>query len=151
MPPEVLADLVAAVHLAYVAFAVGGVVLTLAGALLRWRWVRNPVFRLAHLACVLFVAVEAVLGVVCPLTRWEHDLRVEAGQRMWSREGREEDLSFVGRLIHDVLYYDVSQATLNRAYVVFGGLVLLIYLAVRPRALRGARGGGERGTPPEEP
>jgi hypothetical protein len=67
----VLADLLVAFHLSYVAFTIGGELLILLCGLLRWGWVRNLSFRIVHLASVVLVAVEASTGTMCPLTAWE--------------------------------------------------------------------------------
>jgi len=69
-----LADAVLFVHVLFVLFVVGGFALILAGAG-RWGWVHNRAFRIAHLAAIVFVAVETLLGFTCPLTLWEDVLR----------------------------------------------------------------------------
>ena len=119
-----LADLSVIVHLAYVAFVIAGTVLVLTGALLRWRWIRNPVFRVVHLLAITVVAVQAAVGVICPLTEWETALRRRAGQQV------EADISFVGRLVRDVLYSDVSPRALTITYVIFALLVFATLLIV---------------------
>ena len=122
-----LADLVVIVHLAYVAFVIAGTVLVLMGALLRWRWIRNPVFRVLHLLAIALVVVQATVGAICPLTEWEAALRRRAGQQV------EADISFVGRLVRDVLYYDVSPRALTIIYVLLALLVVATLLIVPPR------------------
>jgi hypothetical protein len=122
-----LADLVLAVHLAYVLFAVGGEALILGGAVLRKSWVRNRKFRFLHLAAVLFVAFEALAGLVCPLTEWEYRLRTAAGQRA------EDDITFIGRLIRSIIFYDFPPLFFTLLYVGFGALVLLTLFFIPPR------------------
>ncbi|MHC4513808.1 MAG: DUF2784 domain-containing protein [Planctomycetota bacterium] len=126
MNPALLADLIVAVHLGIVLFVLVGQLLILIGWPLRWRFVRNLWFRLAHLLVILVVAVQAAGGVLCPLTTWELELRHEAGQR--GEEG-----TFVGRLLRDLLYVDVPSETLNIVYIAFAGLVLLSLFLVPPR------------------
>jgi hypothetical protein len=75
-----MADLVALAHGAFALFVLAGTALILTGLLLRWAWVRNPGFRAAHLAAVLFVALRAGLGVPCPLTVLEDRLRTEPAE-----------------------------------------------------------------------
>ena len=125
-----LADAVVVVHFGYVLFAVGGEVLVLAGGLLGWRWVRNLPFRLVHLAAVVLVAVEALLGVVCPLTDWELRLRELAGQQV------ERQLSFVARLVRAIIFYDLPSWVFTVAYVGFAVLVAGSFLLIPPRRLR---------------
>jgi hypothetical protein len=125
-----LADAVLVVHLGYVLFAVGGEILILAGGLLGWRWTRNLPLRLAHLAAVVLVAAEALLGVVCPLTEWEFRLRELAGQRV------ERQLSFVARLVRSVIFYDFPAWVFTVAYVGFALLVAGTFLLFPPQRAR---------------
>ena len=128
--PALLADAVVVLHFAYVSFAVGGEILILAGGLLGWRWVRNLPFRLVHLAAVVLVGVEALLGVVCPLTEGELRLRGLAGQQV------ERQLSFVARLVRAILFYDFPSWLFTVAYVGFAVLVVGSFLLIPPRRLR---------------
>jgi hypothetical protein len=122
-----LADLIVAFHLAYVAFAVGGELLILIGGIAKWEWVKNLPFRIVHLIAVVFVALEALIGMICPLTKWEYNLRRMAGQ------SAEEDITFVGRLIRMIIFYDFPNWFFTLLYVGFGGLVVLTLLLVPPK------------------
>jgi hypothetical protein len=97
-----LADVVVTIHLAYVAYVVVGQVLIVIAAPFRWQWARNPWFRLTHLLAIAIVAYEAVMGIRCPLTVWEEQLRELAGQPFDSGQ------TFLGRLFHDLLFYEGS-------------------------------------------
>jgi len=136
------ADLVAALHLLYVIFAVGGQICILPGAALKWRWVRNPVFRTIHLAAVGLVALEAVAGMFCPLTLWEYDLRTLAGQVT------ERNLSFIARLLRLIIYYDLPGWAFTALHVSFGLLVAATFVLVPPRFRKpggdGVRTGGRK-------
>jgi hypothetical protein len=125
--PALLADLVVAFHFLYLLFTVGGEALILAGAVLHWRWIRNPVFRRLHLVAVVIVAVEALIGYLCPLTQIEYNLRQAAGQQV------ETEISFVGRLIRSVLFYDFPGWFFTLLYVGFGILVIATYMLISPR------------------
>ena len=118
-----LADAVLVVHVLFVLFVVGGFVLILAGAG-RWSWIRNRTFRMLHVAAIVFVAVEALLGVTCPLTRWEDMLRAT---------GREER-SFIGRWLAWLLYYDLPEWVFAIAYAAFALAVIGCWHAIPPRA-----------------
>jgi hypothetical protein len=133
MDPALLADLLVAVHVAFVAFIVLGEAAILAGAALRWGGVRNRWFRLAHVAAIVVVALEAACGVLCPLTRWEFNLRERAGQG--GRPG-----TFIGRLLHDLLYYDAPPWVFIVAYAAFALLVILTLVFVPPRWKRPPEG-----------
>ena len=60
------ADAILALHVGIVGFVVLGTLAILAGGPLGWRWVRNRAFRIAHLALMAFIALQAWLGKVCP-------------------------------------------------------------------------------------
>jgi hypothetical protein len=122
-----LADLIVLVHLLYVSFVIGGQVLIVIGALRRWGWIRDPVFRICHTAAIVLVAVNALAGVLCPLTEWENALRRRAGQ------SADNDISFVARLVHEAIYYEAPQWVFTSAYVVFALLVIGTLVLVPPR------------------
>ena len=122
-----LADLVVAIHVAYVAFVILGELAIVAGALLRWGWVRNPWFRLTHLAAIALVALEAVFHIACPLTVWEDGLRRQAGQQV-------ADGTFIGRCLHNLLFYnDVPNWVFTAAYIGFALVVAATLILVPPR------------------
>jgi hypothetical protein len=120
------ADAIVAIHLAYVAFVVVGLAATWIGIALKKNWARNFWFRAVHLAMIGVVAMESIFGIVCPLTNWESQLRVQGG-------GTEDPNSFVGRWVHEVLYYDISPSVLTVAYIAFGLAVLLTFFFAPPR------------------
>lgn len=116
-----LADLVLAVHFLFVLFVVGGLALIWIGVALKWRWVRNPWFRLTHLAAIVFVAAETLLGLPCPLTIWEDELR-----------GRASHMDFIARLVHHVMFYSFPEWVFATVYVVFALIVLLTCVLAPP-------------------
>jgi hypothetical protein len=131
-----LADAIVVVHFAYVAFVVLGLVVILVGRAAGWRWVRNFWFRAVHLLMIAVVVFEALAGIVCPLTTWEFDLRVAAGE-----DG--DPSSFVGRLVHGLMFFnDCSEGTFTAIYCVFGLAVLgaMVWAPpCRPNLPRGRR------------
>jgi hypothetical protein len=129
VPAGLLADLVLVIHFLFVMFIVGGLVAVLAGAK-RWPWVRNRGFRIAHLAGIVFVAAESLLGIACPLTLWEDALR-----------GGGADRSFVGRWVAWLLYYHLPEWVFASAYLGFAAAVAWAWRAVPPRAKCASRPG----------
>jgi len=127
-----LADVVLAFHVAYVAFVVLGQLAIPLGIVLGWQWVRNVWFRLAHLAAIGFVALQAVLGILCPLTVWEDRLRSLAAQQV--SEG-----SFIGRCLRWVLFYDLPPWAFTALYVGFFLLVLATLALAPPRVRKAGR------------
>ena len=128
---QVLADAVLALHVLFVAFVLLGLAVVLAGAALGWSWVRARWFRLCHVAAIGVVALQAWLGVLCPLTHLEMWLRRQAGQAGYSG-------SFVEHWLQRLLYYDAPAWVFLLAYTLFLALVVLAWRLVPPRP-RGAR------------
>jgi hypothetical protein len=112
-----LADVLVAVHVAYVSFVVLGMLLILVGTVVKWNWVRNPWFRISHFTAIAIVALEAIFGIACPLTVWEAELRQAAGQTV--AEG-----TFVGRLLHNLIFVEAPAWVFTVMYVAFAMLVL---------------------------
>jgi len=117
-----LADLVLVIHFAFVLFVVGGLALIWIGAAAGWEWVRNFWFRIAHLGAIAFVAGEALLGIWCPLTVWEAQLR-----------GADAGKSFVAQWVHRVMFYDFPEQVFTVAYVLFALVVAATLWLVPPR------------------
>jgi hypothetical protein len=122
----IAADLTLLVHTLFVVFVMLGLLLVLAGRPLGWSWVRNPWFRAAHLAGIGIVVLQAWLGIVCPLTTWEMALRARAGDAVYSG-------AFVAHWLERLLYFQAPPWVFTVAYTVFGGLVVLSWVWVRPR------------------
>ncbi|MGO9307769.1 MAG: DUF2784 domain-containing protein [Spirochaetia bacterium] len=128
----VLADLIVVLHFLYVSFTVGGELLIVLGAVLRWAAVRNLPFRVVHLASVLLVAVEALAGAACPLTVWEYRLRMLGGQRV------EAQISFVARIVRSIIFYNFPAWVFLAAYVAFAAAVVLTFILLPPAVPRSA-------------
>ena len=122
----VLADLVLVVHAAYIAFVIVGLVLVWVGWMRGWQFVRNPWFRLAHLAAIGVVAAQALFGVICPLTIWEDQLRLLAGG-----EGRYAG-SFIQHWLHRFIFFEAEGYVFTIAYVAFFLAVALSYWVIPP-------------------
>jgi hypothetical protein len=120
-----LADAILVLHVLFVLFVVGGFALILAGAR-RWSWIRNWAFRTLHLAAIAFVAIEALLGITCPLTRWEDLLRGI----------QPEERSFIGRWFARFLYYDFPEWVFASAYCAFALAVAWAWRAIPPHSRR---------------
>jgi hypothetical protein len=139
------ADAISALHLGYIAYVIFGQLAILIGWPLRWRWIRNPWFRTSHVAMIATVAVEAYYNFECPLTTWELNLRVWAGQlpenfRNMGGQWELEDMSFIGRIVRDAFFFDSSwDNVITNSYYGFAGLVLATLVLVPPRFRRPAR------------
>lgn len=120
-----LADALLTLHVGIVIFVVGLLPLVLAGGALGWRWVRHRGLRLGHLGLIVFIALQAWLGRLCPLTEWEQALRRAAGQHSY-RE------SFIEHWLSRLLYWDAPWWVFLSAYTVYACVVALGWWWVRP-------------------
>ncbi len=123
---SVLADVIVAVHVAYVAYVVLGQLAILIGLVVKWAWVRNLWFRLTHLAAISFVALEAIWKVECPLTVWEQHLRHLAGEEV-------SEASFIGRCLDSLIFHNFDQWVFDVTHITFALLVLATFILAPPR------------------
>ena len=91
-----LSDIVLFIHFFLVLLVASGFILFPVGYWVDWRWVRLRWIRLLHIGFMGFVTLEAVVGISCPLTIIENQLR-----------GRETSESFVGYWIRQIFYWDL--------------------------------------------
>lgn len=124
-----MADAILIAHAAFVAFVVVGLILILAGGWRGWRWIRHPWFRIAHLAAIALVVLQAWLGVICPLTTLESYFRQRAGEPAY--EG-----SFIEHWLGELIFYEAPAWVFTLVYTGFGLLVVLSWIFVRPRPVR---------------
>ena len=89
---------------------------------MRWQWVRIPWFRYLHVAAIVFIAAEALIGMACPLTVWEDALR-----------GGVRPESFVGRWVQRVLFYEAPEWVFTAAYIAWAAATLVTLVLVPPR------------------
>jgi hypothetical protein len=108
------------------AFIVFGLLAVLLGIVLRWKWVRNIWFRGVHLLLILIIVGESLAGAPCPLTVWEHDLRVEAGQTTFEGD-------FIAYWVHRLMFFRAEPWVFTVAYVTFGLVVLATFVLAPPR------------------
>lgn len=120
-----LADIILIIHLFFVLFVVCGLPAVWIGAWMRANFARDFRFRLAHLAAILFVAGESLVGMVCPLTWMEDALR-----------GTHTESGFIQRGLHRILFYDFPDGVFTTIYVLFALLVAATYKLVPPHPRR---------------
>lgn len=125
---RIAADAVVTIHFAFVSFVLFGQIAIFIGLLAKWDWIRNFKFRLLHLLCILLVVAESVGGVTCPLTTWEHNLRLKAGQSTYAGD-------FIPNLLHDLMFFEAKPWVFTTIYVLFGLMVLLTFIFAPPRKL----------------
>ena len=120
-----LADIIAIIHLGYVAFVILGFILIVLGIILKWKWIRNLWFRIMHLAAIVGVAFEALLGVNCPLTVLEFKLR-------YAPNLSEEKVSFIGAIVDSLLFYNAPGWLFTIIYAAFAIVVVITFIIAPP-------------------
>jgi polyferredoxin len=129
VPYQPLADAVLALHVAVVAFVVGGLILIIAGNLRGWRWVNRFGFRIAHLATIAIVVAEVWLGAACPLTTIEMWLRAQARASTYAG-------SFIEHWLQSMLYYEAPSWVFTLGYSLFGLIVAVVWWHFPPKRKR---------------
>ncbi len=115
----VLADGVLLLHMAFAGYILFGFAAVWILRLLKRPSAHNPWFRLSHLAAMTLVAGESAAGIFCPLTSWEYELRLLAGQ------GFRYEPSFLNRFAERVFYHDFSEAFYAGLYLSFFAVLVL--------------------------
>jgi polyferredoxin len=124
---SLLADLILVVHALVVLFTAGALPVIWVGYVRNWKFVRNLVFRVVHLVLIAFIAGQAILGAICPLTTWENLWLSKAGV------GPRYPRGYIAYWIRRLLFYDLNERVFIIAYVLFFLLVLLTLIWVKPR------------------
>ena len=124
---DALANITAAVHLAYFGAVVAGFVCILTA---RWTWTRSVWFRMGHIAAIAIVVVEDAGAFTCPLNNLEWGLRTSAS-------GTREATVGIGGLLDQLLFHAISGRVLNDLWWMFAGLAVVL-LFVKPPRVHGA-------------
>lgn len=113
MTYRVLADAVLMLHLAFIAFVVGG-------ALVVRRW---PRLAWLHLPALAWGAYAVIAGAICPLTPLENALRAAGGGSAYTP-------SFIEHYLLPIVYPDAVQGDAGRVLQVALGLGVVTLNAV---------------------
>jgi len=122
----IAADAILFTHALFVCFVVLGLMLIFIGKWRGWNWVTFFWFRIAHLLAIAVVVLQSWLGLICPLTIWEMDLRAMAGEAAYTG-------SFIAHWIERLLYYRAPDWVFVLLYTCFGALVVASWIWIRPR------------------
>jgi len=119
-----LADLVLAFHFGIALFITLGLLLIPLGFIYSWSWIRNRRFRQIHAGLMLFIAIEAVLAITCPLTLLEAQLRqTTAPQSFWAYQ------------LNQLLYWDLPPSFFVGLYLLCSIWVVYLWRQIPPRSL----------------
>ena len=90
-----IADIILIFHFCVVIFITFGFFLIPIGYKFGWVWITNLKLRIFHCGMMMFVTLETLLGITCPLTSIENNLR-----------GIYESTSFVSYWIKKIIYWE---------------------------------------------
>lgn len=121
-----LADAILVLHVGIVAFVILGAFAIALGRALRWAWVHGFRWRLTHVLLMVFIALQAWLGALCPLTVWEQALRRRAGEAAYTE-------SFIEHWLSRLIFFDAPWWAFVAAYTAFAVFVLVLWFVVPPR------------------
>jgi hypothetical protein len=117
-----LADLVLLIHFAIAAFLVTGMLLIPLGAHYQWTWVRSRRYRQIHIGLMVFIALEAIFHITCPLTILEAFLRSTTAPN-----------SFWADRLSKILYWDLPLEFFTILYDCCVIWILYLWQSVPPR------------------
>ena len=121
-----LAQIILGLHLVVIVFNVSGLVLIPLGAWRYWPWVRRLGWRVAHLAALSLVAIQAVWGRACFLTVWQSDLMAAAGRRGYTAP-------LIQTWVDRLMFWNLPMAFFTALYVLVWLYVLALWHWVPPR------------------
>lgn len=116
------ADMIMVAHFLLAAFVASGLVVIPFGCKFGWSWVRNRHLRLSHASVMGFIAAETIVGLTCPLTILEYELRGDSSPQ-----------SFVGHWIQQILYWDLPHETFIALYSLCFAWVIILWRRCPPR------------------
>ncbi|MBU2807796.1 DUF2784 domain-containing protein [Acidithiobacillus ferrooxidans F221] len=120
-----LAQAILVVHILIIAFNVFGLIAIPLGAWRGWWWVRIFWWRALHLAALLVVAVQALLGTACFLTIWQSELQEAAGRQGYR-------LPLIQTWVDHLLFWHLPMSFFTSIYVLIWIGVLLLWWKVPP-------------------
>tara|TARA_B100000963_G_C22553834_1_gene638094 strand:- start:861 stop:1232 length:372 start_codon:yes stop_codon:yes gene_type:complete len=115
------ADIVLFVHLIIALFIVSLFVVIPFGYKLKWNWIKNRKLRLFHIILMFFVTLETIMGITCPLTIIENNLR-----------GIMVSNSFINTWIKKILFFDFPSEYFLITYILCSLWTTLIWIKFPP-------------------
>ena len=121
MSSDIFADTILYIHFIIAFFIVSLFFLIPFGYKLKWSWIKNRKIRLIHIILIFFVTLEAIMGITCPLTIIENDLR-----------GIIVSNSFVNTWINKILFFDFPREYFLITYTLCSLWTTLIWVKFPP-------------------
>ena len=116
-----LADIVLILHFFIVIFITVGFFLIPIGYYYDWNWIKSLKLRIFHCGSMFLVTFETLVGITCPLTSIENNLR-----------GMSNNKSFISFWIEKIIYWDFPTKFFIFLYFIFLGWTLLMWKIYPP-------------------
>lgn len=117
-----IASLILILHTSIVIFIVSQFFLIPIGYKFGWNWQKKKNIRLLHLILISIVTLETCIGVACPLTIIENNLR-----------GIYVSNSFVDSFFNKILYWDFPKNFFLITYLASLGWTIFMWFLFPPR------------------
>ena len=121
MYTKFFADTILILHFLVIIFIISLYFLIPYGYSKNWKFVKNYKIRLAHLMLIFFITLETFLGIICPLTTLENDLR-----------GQLYSETFISFWISKVIYWDLPTTFFIVVYTIFLIFAIILWLKFLP-------------------
>jgi hypothetical protein len=133
MSPELLRAAASAVlylHFAVVVFNVFWVIALPVGAWRGWTFIRSFWWRVAHLVLLAVVALQAAVGLLCPLTTWQNALVRAAG-------GPPDETPLIETIVTRLVFWPFPLWVFVVLYIMAFAYALAMWWVVPPHKRRG--------------
>ena len=115
------ADIILIVHFIVAFFIVSLFFFIPLGYSLRWNWTKNRKLRSLHIILMFFVTLETIMGITCPLTLVENELR-----------GIMVSNSFINTWTKKILFYDFPSEYFMITYILCSLWTILAWIKFPP-------------------
>ena len=122
MYTKFFADTILILHFLVIIFIISLYFLIPYGYSKNWKFAKNYKIRLAHLMLIFFITLETFLGIICPLTTLENDLR-----------GQLYSETFISFWISKVIYWDLPTTFFIVVYTIFLIFAIILWLKFLPK------------------
>ena len=113
-----LADLILIIHVFIVIFIISLFALVPYGYYKKWAWVSSKKIRYTHLFLITLIAIESIVGIICPLTILENNLR-----------GTITKQTFISKYLSKLIFFDFPSSFFLSLYLI--GFLFAVYLNLK--------------------
>ena len=113
-----IADIILIIHFLIIFFIISLFALVPYGYYKNWIWVRSKKIRYTHLFLMTFVTIESFLGIICPLTILENNLR-----------GKMTNQTFISKYLSKIIFFNFPSSVFLVLYII--AFLIAVYLSLK--------------------